>query len=200
MGGALSRQKANALIPRERLDFVCTLSSASNQPPCCDTLLRMTPIHTKASVVRRNQSRGGEILNIYGDLLTIKLAGADTAGAYTVIEDRTRAGAGPPLHVHNREDESFYILEGEYLFVAAGERLLAGPGDYVFVPRGVPHTFRNIGKTESTALLILEPAGIEHFFVELAALEGPPSPETVAPVFVKYGLELLGPPLAAEQS
>jgi mannose-6-phosphate isomerase-like protein (cupin superfamily) len=149
----------------------------------------------EASVVRQKQTRHGEPLNIYGDLIYVKLSGEDTGGRYALLEDVTPPGGGTPLHVHHREDEGFYILEGHYRFEAAGKTLEAQAGDFVFVPRDVPHRFRNIGATTGTILLTLEPAGLEVFFRELAAVPGPPDPAKVAPIFARYGLELLGPPL-----
>ena len=97
--------------------------------------------------------------------------------------------------MHHREDEDFYILEGRYLFHVGNHRFKVVPGDLIFVPRDIPYCVRNIGSTPGTILLTVEPAGLEAFFKELAAVEGPPAPAKVAPIFVKYGLELLGPPL-----
>jgi quercetin dioxygenase-like cupin family protein len=152
-------------------------------------------LQREASVIRRGASKHGEPLNIYGDVLSIKLSGRETDGRYALIEDVTPPGGGTPLHVHHREDEGFYILEGNYLFEADGKRFEAQAGDYVLVPRDIPHRFRNIGTTTGTILLTLEPAGLENFFEELAVVPGPPDPAKVAPIFSKYGLELLGPPL-----
>ena len=150
----------------------------------------------EAIVVGRATSRRGEPLNIYGDLIYIKLGGKETGGRYAILEDVTPPGGGSPLHVHHREDEGFYILEGDYLFEADGKRFAAHTGDFVFAPRDIPHRFRNVGATAGTMLLTLEPAGLEDFFEELAAVAGPPDPSKVVPVFLKYGLELLGPPMA----
>ncbi len=149
-----------------------------------------------SSIVQRAATRRGKPLPVFGDTLYVKLGAADTGGRYSVIENVTPAGVGPPLHVHHREDEGFYILEGDYLFEAAGERFEAHAGDFVFVRRNIPHRFLNIGKTTGTMLLTLEPAGVEEFFMELASVAGPPNPAVVAPIFEKYGLELLGPPLS----
>jgi len=129
--------------------------------------------------------------------VTVKLSGKDTAGAYALLENVTQPNEGPPLHVHHREDEGFYVIEGDYVFEAAGKRFEAHTGDFVWVPRDTPHTFQNIGSKPGRLLLTVEPAGVEEFFQELAGLQGPPDPAIVAPIFAKYGLELLGPPLAA---
>jgi len=148
-----------------------------------------------ATVIRRTQTRRGDPFRIYGDTIFVKLGAQDTDGKYTLLEDVTEPGAGPPLHVHHREDEGFYILEGDYLFEADGNRFEAHAGDFVFVRRDIPHRFKNIGAALGTMLLTLEPAGIEAFFEELASVTGPPDPTVVAPIFEKYGLELLGPPI-----
>jgi mannose-6-phosphate isomerase-like protein (cupin superfamily) len=151
---------------------------------------------TVASIVLRATPRRGKPLKIFSDTVYIKLGSEDTGGRYSLIEDVTPAGEGTPLHVHHREDEGFYILEGEYLFEAAGERFEAHAGDFVFVPKDMAHRFLNVGQTTGTMLLTLEPAGLEIFFEELAAIAGPPDPAKLAPLFEKYGLELLGPPLS----
>jgi len=149
------------------------------------------------SVVRSGEAKGQGPLNIFGDLISVKLSGADTEGACSVMEDVTQPNEGPPLHVHHREDEGFYILEGDYVFEIDGRRQEAHAGDFLWAPRRIPHCFQNVGSKPGRILLTVEPAGLENFFAELAAIEGPPDPAAVAPIFEKYGLELLGPPLRA---
>jgi mannose-6-phosphate isomerase-like protein (cupin superfamily) len=156
-----------------------------------------TQPHREPIVVSRDTGRTSEPLNIYGDILYLKLTGKDTQGKYTFIEDITAPNQGPPLHVHHREDEGFYILDGDYVFEVDGRRIAAHTGDFLWVPRDVPHCFQNIGSTPGRILLTLEPAGIEDFFAELATVPGPPDSAKVAPLFFKHGLELLGPPLSA---
>jgi quercetin dioxygenase-like cupin family protein len=132
---------------------------------------------------------------MYGDTIYVKLGAQDTEGKYSLVENVTEPGGGPPLHVHHRENEGFYLLEGDYLFEADGNRFEGHAGDFVFVPRDISHSFKNIGSTSGTMLVTLEPGGLELFFEELAAITGPPDPDAVAPLFEKYGLELLGPPI-----
>ena len=150
-----------------------------------------------AIVVSRGTSTTGDPLNIFGDLIYVKLAGKDTQGRLCLMEDVTQPGEGPPLHVHHREDEGFYVLDGDYRFEVDGRQMDAHTGDFFYVRRDIPHTFQNTGSKPGRLLLTLEPAGLEDFFAELSRIEGPPLPEKVVPVFAKYGLELLGPPLAA---
>lgn len=140
----------------------------------------------------------GKSLNIFGDTAVIKLSGDDTGGAYAAWESITEPGMGPPMHRHSREDESFYVLEGEHEFSVDGQRLNAGPGAFVYAPRGTTHTFRNLSSKTGRMLVAVQPAGLEKFFAEVNALPpGPPDMAKVLPIFEKYGLEFLGPPLSA---
>ena len=90
------------------------------------------------------------------------------------METLTPPNLGPTLHVHQREDENFYIVEGDYLFEVDGRRIELHAGDFAWAPRGVPHCFQNIGSAIGRMLITVEPAGIEDFFGEIAAIPGPP--------------------------
>jgi mannose-6-phosphate isomerase-like protein (cupin superfamily) len=68
---------------------------------------------------------------------------------------------GPELHVHDDEDDSFYVLEGELTFTVDGDELVAGPGTFVLVPPGVPHTFANRGDAVSRSVNVHAPAGFD---------------------------------------
>jgi quercetin dioxygenase-like cupin family protein len=151
-------------------------------------------------ILAPGESRTGAPLRIYNDQLRVKLSGADTAGAYTIVESVTQPQSGPPLHRHSREDECFYVLEGQFLFEVDGHRIQTGPGSSVFAPRGTAHTFKNVGAAAGRLLVVSQPAGLDSFFVDMDAIAArSPEPDlaTLLPIFKKYGLELLGPPLAA---
>jgi hypothetical protein len=118
------------------------------------------------------------------------------------FEERTDADAGPPLHVHEREDEAFYILEGQFEFQVGEQTLTVGPGDVVVAARGVPHTFRNLGSSPARKLALAWPAGLDQFFLEVGQPVGAATPastpgdyamarllETVA----KYRMVILAP-------
>jgi mannose-6-phosphate isomerase-like protein (cupin superfamily) len=92
----------------------------------------------------------------------------DSDGAVSVIETAPGPGAGPPLH-HHDFDESFYVLEGTLTFQLRDELVSAGPGDLVFAPRGVPHTFANLGEAPARQLIVCTPAGFERYFARMAA-------------------------------
>ncbi len=149
------------------------------------------------------QQGEGEALWFLGGLVTIKAAGEATAGRVTVIEHLAPKGTGSPLHVHEREDECFYVLEGELAFWVGGKHIKAAAGSFVYGPRGIPHTFA-VTSDESRFLVIAEPAGFENFVRSLAQpaqtltlpppTSQPPDPEKLTAVAADYGIQILGPP------
>ncbi|HYY78190.1 MAG TPA: cupin domain-containing protein [Actinomycetes bacterium] len=96
----------------------------------------------------------------------VKASGQSTGGSLTVIE--VAIDGGPPRHTHSREDESFYVLTGTLDVECGDDRLQAGPGSFVFLPRNLPHVFRSVGG-RATALLIVTPGGLDEYFAELSA-------------------------------
>lgn len=151
-------------------------------------------------LLRPEETRTDAPLEVFGNLIYVKLGGSDTRGNYAIMENVAEPQSGPPLHRHTREDESFYVIEGEYFFEVDGKQFQAGPGSCVFAPRGTAHTFQNIGVTPGRMMVIVQPAGLDAFFADLDdATHGLREPDLsiIVPVFEKHGLELLGPPLAA---
>lgn len=106
----------------------------------------------------------GERLWIAGDTLWLKATAADTGGAYTLVEILAVPGGGPPPHIHDNEDESFYVLDGAFELVIGDRTLRAGPGTFAFVPRGTVHRFRCAGERPGRLLALFTPGGIEGFF------------------------------------
>lgn len=105
----------------------------------------------------------------------------DTAGQYALAEVVVRPGDEPPPHVHAREDEAFHVLSGEIAFTRGIERIGAGPGSHVFLPRGIPHTF-SVESDEARVLVLCTPGGLEEAF-----LTGAPQ------AFAARGVEFLVP-------
>ncbi|MES1257939.1 MAG: cupin domain-containing protein [Acidobacteriota bacterium] len=139
-----------------------------------------------------------EPLSVFGEQITVKLSGAATGGQYAVMEVVTQPKSGPPLHLHQREEESFHVLEGEFTFQVDGRRLSAGPGCSVYVPRGAAHAFRNVGTEPGRMLLMVKPSGLENSFAELSGSTGgqrEPDMSVVIPILRKHGMALLGLPL-----
>ena len=106
----------------------------------------------------------GERIWIVGDTLTFKATAETTGGTLTAIECEAAPGGGPPPHIHENEDESFYVLDGEFEILLGDELLRAGPGDYAFVPRGTVHRFANVGDDVGRILILFTPGGLEQFF------------------------------------
>jgi quercetin dioxygenase-like cupin family protein len=132
----------------------------------------------------------GERLSVIGDAQTIKLDGAMTNGLFAMIEQNNDQGAGVPLHVHTREDETFYVCEGEVTFQIGEIEVHAPAGAAVYLPRGVPHGFRVDKPTR--ALLSVHPAGAEGMFRELSKLPpGPPDMVQVTRICAEYGIYFL---------
>ena len=138
---------------------------------------------------------GGNIIRGYvigpdegvrGSSPDVKASGRSTGGSVTVME--MAVGQGPPRHTHTREDESVYVLTGALDVECGGDRFEAGPGSFVFLPRGLPHTFRAIDETAS-GLLIVTPGGLDEYFAELhAALVGGGGRPEIAEIQARYGI------------
>jgi mannose-6-phosphate isomerase-like protein (cupin superfamily) len=105
-----------------------------------------------------------------------KVSSASTNGAYTVLELSLPAGAGAPTHIHQREDEVFYILEGTCEILINGESHLAETGAMVVLPKQTTHAFRNPGVTPNRILITATPGGLDTYFQELAQIQ-PNDPE-----------------------
>jgi quercetin dioxygenase-like cupin family protein len=121
--------------------------------------------------------------------------GEQTEGTLTAFENRVAPGEGPPLHTHANEDESMYVLDGE-VRVKLGDEMHAAPaGSFIFIPRGTPHAWQNVGDGPARMLIHFTPSGMERFFDGFAALEAP-GPEAFETVGAKAGMAVVGPPLA----
>jgi quercetin dioxygenase-like cupin family protein len=115
-----------------------------------------------------------------GDHYTFLVTGEETGGAYFVMEALVPPGGGPPPHIHRREDETYYVLEGQIETLLGDETVIAGPHDFVNIPRGTVHCFRNAGTETARMILTFTPAGIEDWFMEcLERAPNDPRPEDV---------------------
>ena len=102
-----------------------------------------------------------------GDRVTFLATGAESHGNCFIFEGILAPGGGPPPHIHQLEDESFYLLEGTATFQAGGQTVHAKPGDFIHIPRGTVHSLKNEGKVPARALVTISPAGptgMQQFF------------------------------------
>lgn len=136
---------------------------------------------------------GKPISPIGADTSFFKALGSQTGGSFALMEQTVPPGHGPRRHVHRREEESFYILEGEFGFEVGDRQFVAGPGTFVLGPRDIPHRFWNAGSTDGRFLLIISPPGLESFFEEFsrALAESPGDLARQAEVAARYGLEFV---------
>jgi mannose-6-phosphate isomerase-like protein (cupin superfamily) len=144
----------------------------------------------------------GESVWSLGGRFTVKLDDAGSAGRFALVEVLASRATEPPLHVHHREDEAWYILDGHMTFHVDGAAYEAGAGAFVFAPMGLPHTF-TVDAEPTRVLVLAAPSGFEHFALELGvpatsdvapAGLALPEPAALAPVAERYGIEVVGPP------
>jgi quercetin dioxygenase-like cupin family protein len=139
------------------------------------------------------QAGKGRVFPVLGERVTLKLAGEESDGACAIVEVSTPPHVGPPLHVHQREDEALYVLEGMYEIRVGGRMIPAPPGTFAFLPREIPHSYTNVGYRTGRLLVTITPAGFERFFEELGhvAPDASLQREQLGAIGQKYGLEIL---------
>ena len=148
--------------------------------------------------------KGGEVFSLANDVCRLLATGAQTNGVYTLLESHVPPGGGTPPHVHRREDESFFVLEGEVTFYVGGKKIVAPAGSFLQAPRDIPHHFKNESRVPARMLTYVMPAGFENFMREvgrpLPSVDAAPFPfgpadiEKLLAVAPKYGIEILPPP------
>ena len=147
---------------------------------------------------------GRRSLWVMGEMVTCKVTSDQTSGAYSLFEITTRPGDGPPPHVQHWEDESFYVLEGEYEFLLEDRPTRMGAGSSVYVPKGNLHAHKNVGDGLGRMLVSHTPGRAhERFFEKVgrpaedrlspSSPEGLPSMEQIAAIAAEYGIEILHP-------
>lgn len=149
-----------------------------------------------------DQAEARPVYSVVGDRYVYLVTGRETGGACFVFEAFVPPGGGSPPHVHSREDELFYVVEGEFEFVVDGAPVRRTAGGSLFATRGIPHYFRNVGPEAGKLIITVTPAGLEDFFREFGReLDGPdasplpPSEEEIGKLLAaapKYGLQVLG--------
>ena len=111
-------------------------------------------------------AKGGKLIEISGDLNRFLLTGAETGGSYAQWEAILPPGGGPPVHVHSREQEALFVLEGEVTAWMGDERILFMEGMSAHLPIGLAHGFKNETSKTARILFTAVPAGLENFFFE----------------------------------
>ena len=153
----------------------------------------------KPFLLRRGE---GQSVWSLGGRFTAKVTEADAGGRFALVEALAFRATEPPLHIHHKEDEAWYIVDGHMTFYVGDAVLEAGAGCFVFAPSGIAHTF-TVDVEPTRVLVFASPAGFEHFAMELgepATTDKPPAglampgPDVLGPVAERYGIEVVGPP------
>lgn len=149
-------------------------------------------------VLAAAEGRTSAPLNIVGETTLVKVAPQDCEGRYAVFHLEVPPMSGPPLHVHSREEEFFYVLTGELVFEVDGVCHTVRDGGSLALLRGLPHRYQNFTNRDATLLIMTTPGDFCGFFEELSAITpvgGLPTMEQLVSLDVKYGLTTLGPPM-----
>lgn len=143
----------------------------------------------------------GEARWWFGSLAEIKLAAEQSGGRVSLVEVTEPPLAEAPLHVHHNEDEGFWVLDGTVRFEVGGHEISAGPGDFAFGPRGVPHRY-TVGASGCRMLFILTPGGFENAIIDMSTAarertlpppgEEPPDLSGLEEKLAAYRCEMVG--------
>jgi quercetin dioxygenase-like cupin family protein len=159
--------------------------------------LRRLAMTGEASTVALGPGEGARMQSPIGGAITFKARASETGGTMTVFETFVAPGEGPPLHVHTNEDEAVYVLEGELHFRLGPDLHTLPPGAFLFIPRGSPHTFQNVGDGTARFLVIFTPSGMERFFERMAVDASNVGDQALFAAFGReVGMDVVGPPLA----
>lgn len=145
----------------------------------------------------------GRTIGVVGDVYRFLATGAETGGAYALWEALVPPGGGPPPHLHTREVEGFYVLEGAMTFFLGETKHVAGPGVHVSVPLRTVHSFANESAAPARMLILVAPAGLEEMFFEIGvplpsgSMRAPAKTadeiERLLAASARYGVEIMIP-------
>ncbi len=138
---------------------------------------------------------GGHRIDMGGGFaMVVKASGPETGGAFSLLESDEPADLSPPMHIHRDAAESFYVIAGEYTMFIAGEETVCAAGSFVYVPKGVEHTFR-VGPSGGSKLNIYTPAAMVGYFDELSAFfaSGSNDEAELGAIAGRYAMEIVGP-------
>ena len=135
----------------------------------------------------------GKEWNVFGVKIIGKVLSEDTNGKYSVIITETPPNGGPPLHIHTHEDELFYVLKGNFDFFYGDLKVAAQKGDFIQLPRGIPHRFVNKDSSTGITMNTITPGGFENFFDDIAKFskKHPLTKPRIDSIANAYGIKFL---------
>jgi mannose-6-phosphate isomerase-like protein (cupin superfamily) len=138
----------------------------------------------------KDDSKRRTISRPSGGAITILVSASDSGGSIGMIETLSPPGSGPTYHRHSREDETFYVVSGTAEIRLEDEVFICNPGDHIFGPRGVSHTYRNVGRDLLKLVIVYSPGGFEQSFLdsEEMLLAGKSQDDVLRMLSDRYGL------------
>jgi len=132
--------------------------------------------------------------------LIFKVTGEDTGGAFDYFIVEVAPRGGPPLHVHHLQEETLHVVKGRYKVRIGEEIYYLEEGGFAYMPSKLPHAFLNLTDQPGELIVVYTPGGGQKFYEEFGPISrlGKPDPKVLAPIFTKYNMSLLGPPLSLD--
>ena len=160
--------------------------------------MELTVATNKAKVL--DPGEGLRLQSGPGRELIFKVTGEDTGGAFDYFIVQVAPRGGPPLHVHHKQEETLHVLKGRYKVRIGDDIYHLGEGGFAYMPSNLPHAFLNLTDEPGEVIVVYTPGGGHKFYEEFGPIArmGPPDPKVVGPLFEKYDMTLLGPPLSPD--
>jgi len=148
-------------------------------------------MQTESSTTANVPAKQEETLSVAGNTITVKIGGKETDDAYSVFELSVPPNVGAGLHIDKDWDEWWHVMEGTFAFTLNGERMELSAGGFAYGPKGIPHSFKNVGKTTGKLVMLTAPSGLEKFFktIHQASLHGAPDKETFVNIMRSHHIE-----------
>lgn len=187
----------------KRNKFIATILTVMSAPFFAfSQLMDKLPRHKKGFKISAGEGRIHGHIKLKGvnsNILDVKVSGSDSDGDLAIFEQTSLSqGKGTPLHIHNAQDEIFYVIEGAYKFQVGNDKYDLKTGDSIFLPRQVAHAWTQVSE-KGKMTVIMQPAGkLENFFVTMAALDHQPSQQEIAKIFADNDMQVVGPPLKVD--
>jgi quercetin dioxygenase-like cupin family protein len=187
----------------KRNKFIVSILAASAFPVSVKSSIKNENLRTdKGFKVKAGEGRIHGHIKLKGvnsNILDVKISGKDTDGGFAMFEQTSLSqGKGTPLHIHPFQDETFYVVEGEYYFQVGEEKFRLSVGDSIFLPKKVPHAWTQVSE-KGRMTVIFQPAGkMEEFFVAVSSLNHEPTPKEMTQIFIDNEMQIVGPPLKIE--
>ena len=148
-------------------------------------------MQTKSSTTATVALPEEETLYVSDNTITVKIGGKETGNAYSLFELSVPPEVGAGLHIDQDWDEFWHVMEGTFAFTLNGEKIELSSGGFAYGPKGIPHSFKNVGDTTGKLVMFTSPSGLEDFFktVHEASLNGNPDKETFVKIMRSYHIE-----------